>query len=284
MEDDYDLEELEIVLGLKNKKNELNKIIPDTKKISFLEAISKILTNENSKDLYEKKDIEENQNEMLTNFTQNAGINNQKIPVKIIEYDNYNFINYLKGNDTLLHQSNIKYSDEYIQKLKKDFVKKKEEILPPLEIKRYNNDNKNKINNNDKFKKYQSENIKKKYDKDKEEKKEKKDKKEKSIKKMEIKEEEIKEEKKEDEKEDKKEEVKEGEDDVKEKEEIKESNENEENNINEGENEADENTYKKNDYNKNYHQNNYRNYNMRKYNRNKGNKAYRQKVNTKKFK
>lgn len=258
MEDEFDLEELEVVLGLKNKKDELNNIISDKKGLSFLGVISKILNNENSTGLCEKIEPEENQNQMVSNFSHKAGVD-KIASVKINEYDNYNFINYLKGSDTLLHQSNINFSDEYVQKLKKDFVKKIEEPHQPIEMKpnkkEYNNKNSNKNQNN------------KKKDFNKNEKN-----------KTETKENDnIEESDEKNKKEDKLEEEKEQEKEEDNKE--KEVNSTEE--LNEVDNEGNENTYNKNQSN-NYHHYN-KNYKY-KYNKNKGTKAYRQNKNLKKFK
>ena len=160
MEDDYDVEELEIILGLKNKKDEITKIISDKKGLSFLGAISKILTNQNSNNLYEINEPELNQNEMLTNFSQKFGID-EIGTIKLKEYDDSNFYVNIKGDDNILHNSNINFTNEYAQKLKKDFVKKKEEVIQPIEIKsnnyNYNNNNKNYNKDKKKYNKYYDE-------------------------------------------------------------------------------------------------------------------------------
>ena len=48
-------------------------------------------------------------------------------------------IDNIKGNDTFLKIPNIDYSDSYISKLKKDFVKEENIIMPPIEIKEQQN-------------------------------------------------------------------------------------------------------------------------------------------------
>ena len=76
MEEDSITEELEIVLGLKNKKEKLKKIIDNSKKhLAFLYAVNEILKNENSNELYEKEiDIENDQRNGMLNFIQKFDI------------------------------------------------------------------------------------------------------------------------------------------------------------------------------------------------------------------
>ena len=261
MEDDFDIEELEIVLGLKNKEDILKKVISDKKGLSFLGAISKIFNYENLNDLYEKNEDDINENEMISDFSLKMGIN--KISnIKLKEYENSNFINNIKGDDTLLHDSKINFSNEYIQKLQKDFKKESAEPMKPIQIKS-NDIEKPKDYNNNKYKK-----NKKNYHKNDSRKNNQEN--EKNLKENENKndgkvEENNKEEKKEDNKEENKEDKKEDANFYEDEEE-------------EGNN--NESSYKKNDTNNNYH-NNKRNY---KYDRNKQHKAYRQNYNRKKFK
>lgn len=282
MEDDYDSEELEIVLGLKNKKDEINKIIANKNGLSFIGAISKLLYNENSNLLYEKNEEEAEKNGMLSDFSLKMGINSTST-VKIKEYESSKFANIIKGDDSLLHESNINYSKEYIQKLKNDFVEKKEEIIEPIEIKaNYYNNNKdyyrNKKNKKD-YKRYESD-----YDKNRDKKYnnknnyyEKKKNKSTKIEKEDEKKEnnEVKERKEENEEinfyenEDIKEE------DSK-KEDIKENKGKEDIEYEEDNNEK---SYKKKEtnYHSSYSNSNKRNY----HNKNKGHKAYRQNANAK---
>ncbi len=259
MEDEFDIEELEIVLGLKNKKEELNKIISEPKNLSFLGAISKILNNSNSNDLYEKTQPEIEQNEMLANFCQNVGLD-KVANVKINNYENSDFAFSIKGEDTISHTPNIHFSKEYVQKLKKDFVEKVEEEMKPIEIKQnnYEYNNKNYKNNYKKNTKY-GKNENKKININNEEQNDNKieDKKES---------EKIEDEKKEVEKKEENKEIIENEEKNEEKEENNEGN-NQENNNN-------GNSYKRN------YKSNYNNYNKRnKYNKNKGHKAYRDNYN-----
>ncbi len=255
MEDDFDIEELEIVLGLKNKEDILKKVISDKKGLSFLGAISKIFNYENLNELYEKNEDDTNENEMISDFSLKMGIN--KISnISLKEYENSNFINNIKGDDTLLHDSKINFSNEYVQKLQKDFKKESAEPMKPIQIKS-NEIEKPKEYNNNKFKK-----NKKNYHKNDNRKNNQEN--EKNLKENEIKNEgkvneDNKEEKKEDNKEENKEDANFYED------------EDEEGNNN-------ENSYKKNETNNNYHKRNY------KYDRNKQHKAYRQNYNRKKFK
>ena len=254
MEDDFDIEELEIVLGLKNKEDILKKVIPDKKGLSFLGAISKIFNYENLNDLYEKNEDDTNENEMISDFSLKMGIN--KISnIKLKEYENSNFINNIKGDDTLLHDSKINFSNEYIQKLQKDFKKESAEPMKPIQIKS-NDIEKPKDYNNNKYKK-----NKKNYHKNDSRKNNQENENKNDGKVEENNKEEKKEDNKEENKEDKKEDANFYED------------EEEEGNNNES-------SYKKNETNNNYH-NNKRNY---KYDRNKQHKAYRQNYNRKKFK
>ena len=262
MEDEFDIEELGIILGLKNKKEELNKIISPQKGLSFLGAISKILCNNNSNDLCEKNEPELDQNEMLTNFSLKVGID-KIATVKLNNYENSNFVNGIKGEDAISHTPNIHYSKEYVQKLKKDFKIKVEEEMKPIEIKQNNYDYNRKYNNKDKkYKKNEKYNGKK-ANQINEEQNKNEYKKEKEIeddKKEEGKKEEDKKE------EDKKEE---------EKEEYIEDEENEENNKGNNQEKNTGNTYRKN--NRGY--NNYSRRNQ--YNKNKGYKSKRENINAK---
>ena len=57
MKENINLKEIEIILGLKNHSDELNKIINDKKDLSFLEAITNILYSDNLNKLFKKKVI-----------------------------------------------------------------------------------------------------------------------------------------------------------------------------------------------------------------------------------
>ena len=254
MKENINLKEIEIILGLKNHSDELNKIINDKKDLSFLEAITNILYSDNLNKLYESNDIQEkSDNNMIDNFIQKAEIDNI-CPIKLELYKNSNFIDNIKGNDTFLKIPNIDYSDSYISKLKKDFVKEENIIMPPIEIKEQQNA-KRKDNKMNKYnKKNTMPNISKQTNKD--------------I----IQNENLEIENK----------IKENEfENEEEKKEIKKTDENKENDIEFEEEEKY--SDKKNEGNNNYHQNNNRPYN-KKYNRNKTNKEYRQKVNSRRFK
>lgn len=254
MKENINLKEIEIILGLKNHSDELNKIINDKKDLSFLEAITNILYSDNLNKLYESNDIQEkSDNNMIDNFMQKAEIDNI-CPIKLELYKNSNFIDNIKGNDTFLKIPNIDYSDSYISKLKKDFVKEENIIMPPIEIKEQQNA-KRKDNKMNKYnKKNTMPNISKQTNKD--------------I----IQNENLEIENK----------IKENEfENEEEKKEIKKTDENKENDIEFEEEEKY--SDKKNEGNNNYHQNNNRPYN-KKYNRNKTNKEYRQKVNSRRFK
>lgn len=254
MKENINLKEIEIILGLKDHSDELNKIINDKKDLSFLEAITNILYSDNLNKLYESNDIQEkSDNNMIDNFIQKAEIDNI-CPIKLELYKNSNFIDNIKGNDTFLKIPNIDYSDSYISKLKKDFVKEENIIMPPIEIKEQQNA-KRKDNKMNKYnKKNTMPNISKQTNKD-------------IIQNENI---EIENKRKENEFENEEE-----------KKEIKNTDENKENDLEFEEEEKY--SDKKNEGNNNYHQNNNRPYN-KKYNRNKTNKEYRQKVNSRRFK
>ena len=254
MEEDINLKEIEIILGLKNYSDELNKIINNKKDLSFLEAIENILYSDNLINIYENNEIQEkSDSDMIDNFIKKAEINNI-CPVKLELYKNSNFIDNIKGNDTFSNMPKIDYSDSYLSKLQKDFVKEENIIMPPIEIKEQKIEERkdNKINKYNK--KNTMPNIGKQRNKD--------------I----IQNENVEIENKKNENE---------EDNEEEKKEIKKADENKDNDI---EFEEDEKyNDKKNEGNNNYHQNNNRPYN-KKYNRNKTNKEYRQKVNSRRFK
>lgn len=260
MEENINLKEIAIILGLKNNSDELNKIIIDTKSQNFLGTISDILYSDNLKDIYNNNEIkEDNDNTMIDNFIKKAEIDNI-CPVKLEIYKDSNFIDSIKGNDNLLRMPKIDYSESYLTKLQNDFVKEEEVKLPPIEIKEEKNDrNEDTKFSNNKKNFYNKKNTKTKNNKD-------ENNNNKENENVEI------QNKKESENEFEKEE---------DKKEIKENNDKQ---INEIEYEEDE-KYddKKNTENNNYHHNNNRPYN-KKYNKNKGHKEFRQKLSSRKFK
>ena len=245
MEDDFDLKELSIVLGLNNNSNQLNNISLNKKKNSFISAISDILYSDNLDELFEPIETETSSNEMLDNFIKNAKIEGIG-SVKLELYKDSNFIENIKGDSNILSKPQIDFSNEYITKLQKDFIKEEQVVMQPIEIQK-NEDKSNYIN---KSKKKRKEKIGNEEQKNNEEMQEKKG----------MNEENKKEE--EDEKETK------NENDIK------------NNNIENEEYEEKNGTNNNGRYN---HQNNGRPYN-KKYNRNKGHKEYRQKLNSRKFK
>ena len=245
MEDDFDLKELSIVLGLSNNSNQLNNISLNKKKNSFISAISDILYSNNLDELFEPIETETSSNEMLDNFIKNAKIEGIG-SVKLELYKDSNFIENIKGDSNILSKPQIDFSNEYITKLQKDFIKEEQVVMQPIEIQK-NEDKSNYIN---KSKKKSKEKIGNEEQKNNEEMQEKKG----------MNEENKKEE--EDEKETK------NENDIK------------NNNIENEEYEEKNGTNNNGRYN---HQNNGRPYN-KKYNRNKGHKEYRQKLNSRKFK
>ena len=245
MENDFDLKELSIVLGLNNNSNQLNNISLNKKKNSFISAISDILYSNNLDELFEPIETETSSNEMLDNFIKNAKIEGIG-SVKLELYKDSNFIENIKGDSNILSKPQIDFSNEYITKLQKDFIKEEQVVMQPIEIQK-NEDKSNYIN---KSKKKSKEKIGNEEQKNNEEMQEKKG----------MNEENKKEE--EDEKETK------NENDIK------------NNNIENEEYEEKNGTNNNGRYN---HQNNGRPYN-KKYNRNKGHKEFRQKVNSRKFK
>ncbi len=245
MEDDFDLKELSIVLGLNNNSNQLNNISLNKKKNSFISAISDILYSNNLDELFEPIETETSSNEMLDNFIKNAKIEGIG-SVKLELYKDSNFIENIKGDSNILSKPQIDFSNEYITKLQKDFIKEEQVVMQPIEIQK-NEDKSNYIN---KSKKKSKEKIGNEEQKNNEEMQEKKG----------MNEENKKEE--EDEKE------------------TKNDNDIKNNNIENEEYEEKNGTNNNGRYN---HQNNGRPYN-KKYNRNKGHKEYRQKLNSRKFK
>lgn len=260
MEENINLKEIAIILGLKNNSDELNKIIIDTKSQNFLGTISDILYSDNLKDIYNNNEIkEDNDNTMIDNFIKKAEIDNI-CPVKLEIYKDSNFIDSIKGNDNLLRMPKIDYSESYLTKLQNDFVKEEEVKLPPIEIKEEKNDRNEDtkfLNNKKNF--YNKKNIKTKNNKD-------ENNNNKENENVEI------QNKKESENEFEKEE---------DKKEIKENNDKQTNEIEYEEDEKYDD--KKNTENNNYHRNNNRPYN-KKYNKNKGHKEFRQKLSSRKFK
>ena len=260
MEENINLKEIAIILGLKNNSDELNKIIIDTKSQNFLGTISDILYSDNLKDIYNNNEIkEDNDNTMIDNFIKKAEIDNI-CPVKLEIYKDSNFIDSIKGNDNLLRMPKIDYSESYLTKLQNDFVKEEEVKLPPIEIKEEKNDrNEDTKFSNNKKNFYNKKNIKTKNNKD-------ENNNNKENENVEI------QNKKESENEFEKEE---------DKKEIKENNDKQTNEIEYEEDEKYDD--KKNTENNNYHHNNNRPYN-KKYNKNKGHKEFRQKLSSRKFK
>ena len=260
MEENINLKEIAIILGLKNNSDELNKIIIDTKSQNFLGTISDILYSDNLKDIYNNNEIkEDNDNTMIDNFIKKAEIDNI-CPVKLEIYKDSNFIDSIKGNDNLLRMPKIDYSESYLTKLQNDFVKEEEVKLPPIEIKEEKNDrNEDTKFSNNKKNFYNKKNTKTKNNKD-------ENNNNKENENVEI------QNKKESENEFEKEE---------DKKEIKENNDKQTNEIEYEEDEKYDD--KKNTENNNYHHNNNRPYN-KKYNKNKGHKEVRQKLSSRKFK
>lgn len=260
MEENINLKEIAIILGLKNNSDELNKIIIDTKSQNFLGTISDILYSDNLKDIYNNNEIkEDNDNTMIDNFIKKAEIDNI-CPVKLEIYKDSNFIDSIKGNDNLLRMPKIDYSESYLTKLQNDFVKEEEVKLPPIEIKKEKNDrNEDTKFSNNKKNFYNKKNTKTKNNKD-------ENNNNKENENIEI------QNKKESENEFEKEE---------DKKEIKENNDKQTNEIEYEEDEKYDD--KKNTENNNYHHNNNRPYN-KKYNKNKGHKEFRQKLSSRKFK
>lgn len=261
MEENINLKEIAIILGLKNNSDELNKIIIDTKSQNFLGTISDILYSDNLKDIYNNNEIkEDNDNTMIDNFIKKAEIDNICL-VKLEIYKDSNFIDSIKGNDNLLRMPKIDYSESYLTKLQNDFVKEEEEVkLPPIEIKEEKNDrNEDTKFSNNKKNFYNKKNTKTKNNKD-------ENNNNKENENVEI------QNKKESENEFEKEE---------DKKEIKENNDKQTNEIEYEEDEKYDD--KKNTENNNYHHNNNRPYN-KKYNKNKGHKEFRQKLSSRKFK
>ena len=145
MEENINWKELSIILGLKENHNELNKILSDKNELSFLGAVSNILFSDKLNDLYENLDKKNGSNEMIENFIKKAEI--EEIgPVKLELYNDSNFIESIKGNNTLLHLPEINYTEKYLSKLQKDFIKEEKEVIEPIEIKAPNIDK--KANNN----------------------------------------------------------------------------------------------------------------------------------------
>ena len=254
MEENNDLKEISIILGLKEHSSELNKNILDKKGLSFINYISNILFSDNINEIYEKLDINNDNNGMIDDFikkTQIEGVG----PVKLEFYKNSNFIENIKGNEKNLQIPNVNYTEKYLLKLQNEFIKEEKVVVPPVEIKEQN------IKRyEDKKKNYKNKNTHKK-------------------KKDEINQEDINENK--EIQEQKEIEIENKEEDIKE---IKENIENEISNEQNKDNEDyEKNEDKKNDGNNQQRSNNRRNYN-KKYNKNKGHKEYRQNYNSRKFK
>ena len=144
MEDDFDLKELSIVLGLNNNSNQLNNISLNKKKNSFISAISDILYSNNLDELFEPIETETSSNEMLDNFIKNAKIEGIG-SVKLELYKDSNFIENIKGDSNILSKPQIDFSNEYITKLQKDFIKEEQVVMQPIEIQK-NEDKSNYIN------------------------------------------------------------------------------------------------------------------------------------------
>ena len=245
MEDDLDLKELSIILGLKNDSDQLNILSLNKKKQSFIGAISDILYSDNINELYDNIDSQVSSNQMIDNFMKNSEIKGIG-PVKLELYKDSNFIDNIKGDNNILSKPQIDFSEVYISKLQKDFIKEEQVVMEPIEIK--------KTEDNKKY--YRNKNTKKRQDGNNK----------KKINNAESKEIEQNTENKNDEDE----------------KDLKNENDNFiDNNQNDGYEEKEE---KEGNNNKGYnYQNNRRPYN-KKYNKNKGHKEFRQNLNSRKMK
>ena len=137
MEENNDLKELSIILGLKENAMELNKIILDKKESTFLGCISNILFSDDINKLYEKIDANNANNEMIDNFIKKAQIEGVA-PIKLELYKNSNFIENIKGNEKNLQIPNVNYTEKYLLKLQNEFIKEEKVVVPPVEIKEQN--------------------------------------------------------------------------------------------------------------------------------------------------
>ena len=254
MENNIDLKELSIILGLKENSSELNQFISDKKELTFIEAISNILYSDNLNDLAEKTDSNNGNNEMIDNFIKRAEIEGVG-PVKLELYNNSNFIENIKGNDRILSTPKINYTQKYLNKIQKEFIKEENIIIPPVEIIQ-----KKIENHEDNRKKFKNKNNTRK-GKEKEQNHKNKDE---NIE-IQVEKENDFEEKHEDSKE------------------VKEKIENEKTDDQNKGNEEIEMNQDKNNNTMNQQRNNRKNYN-KKYNKNKGHKVYRQNYNSKKYK
>lgn len=252
MEENENLKELEIILGLKEYSKELNIINKEINRLSFIGAISNILYSININDTNDSK--EEN-NEMLDNFlkkTENLEIGNVKLEL----YKDSNFIEYIKEDNINKDKPELNYTEKYLSKLQNDFINEKEQ----QNVKNNKNNTNNYNNYNNKDNNYNNKNKKRMKNKEKLDKQENSESKDK---------EEIEPQNNELHEEDKKEIPAK---DINEKidmenEEFEEKEEKTDDKVNKG----------------NVQSNNKRNYN-RKYNKNKGHKEFRKNLNSKKYK
>ena len=156
MENNIDLRELSIILGLKDNSSQLNKIILDQKELTFIGAISNILYSDYLNDLIENIDSSNDNNEMIDNFIKNAKIDDIG-PVKLKLYNNSNFKENIKGYDKKWNIPNLNFSEKYMHKLQNEFIKGEKVIPPPTEIKEQKienyEDNKKKYKNKKNIKK-----------------------------------------------------------------------------------------------------------------------------------
>ena len=135
---DFEIDEISSLLGIKNKISEIENIIHKNENPTFLSAIKLILKDPESQNLIPNTNISQNnQNEMFINFTENLNIKD----IQQIELNEgikeSKFEESIKTKNNIFKNINLFFSQDYIEKIKKDFIMPKEEEIQIIDASKY---------------------------------------------------------------------------------------------------------------------------------------------------
>ena len=135
---DFEIDEISSLLGIKNKISEIENIIHKNENPSFLSAITLILKDPESQNLIPNTNISQNnQNEMFINFTENLNIKD----IQQIELNEgikeSKFEESIKTKNNIFKNINLFFSQDYREKIKKDFIMPKEEEIEIIDASKY---------------------------------------------------------------------------------------------------------------------------------------------------
>ena len=135
---DFEIDEISSLLGIKNKISEIENIIHKNENPSFLSAITLILKDPESQNFIPNTNISQNnQNEMFINFTENLNIKD----IQQIELNEgikeSKFEESIKTKNNIFKNINLFFSQDYREKIKKDFIMPKEEEIEIIDASKY---------------------------------------------------------------------------------------------------------------------------------------------------